>query len=159
MNTDEPNHDGLARAERWSGIQHQTIPLRARRGFGRLLLTATLTAPSVALVLVDRLVSATDELEMMLFNALLASSTGPIADEIYRAISGAESTIRLLQRALVVALMVGAGLGAVAIYKIWRAPQKCVDAARPKRPLGAGGPVSAFSGASGHGSGSNLSGE
>lgn len=99
-------------------------PLSARRGFGRLLLTALLSAPSVALVLADRLVSATNELEMTLFNALLASSPGPIADEIYRAIAGAESTVRLLQRALAVALVVAVGGGAVGIFKIWHAPRK-----------------------------------
>lgn len=117
------------------------VPLGARRGFGRLLLTALLSAPSVALVLADQLISASHELEMTLFNALLASSSGQIADEVYRAIAGAESTVRLLQRALVVALVVAAGAGAVGIFKIWRAPRKRAGAERRGQAQGGGGSI------------------
>ncbi len=117
-------------------------PLRATRGFGRLLLTAILSAPSIALVLADQLISASHALEMTLFNALLASSSGPISDEVYRAITGAESTVTLLQRAMVVALVVAAGVGAVGIFKIWQPPRTRSEAARPRRTRGGGGPVS-----------------
>ncbi|MBP0656733.1 hypothetical protein J8J20_22930, partial [Mycobacterium tuberculosis] len=82
-----------------------------------------MSAPSVALVLADQLVSATHELEMVLFNTLLASQPGPIAEEVYRAIAGAESTIRVLQRSMFAALVVATGLGAVGVFQVWRGPR------------------------------------
>ncbi|MDC6238330.1 hypothetical protein [Ralstonia solanacearum] len=89
-----------------------------------MLLTALMLTPSVALVLADQLVSATHELELMLFNTLLASTPGPIAEEVYRAIASAESTILVLQRAMFAVLVVATGLGAVGVFQVWRRPRK-----------------------------------
>jgi hypothetical protein len=60
--------------EHWRGAGAPFLRQRAKRGLGRLLLTALMSAPSVALVLADQLVSATHELELVLFNTLLARS-------------------------------------------------------------------------------------
>ena len=116
--------------EHWRGAGAPFLRQRAKRGLGRLLLTALMSAPSVALVLADQLVSATHELELVLFNTLLASTPGPIAEEVYRAIAGAESTIRVLQRSMFAALVVATGLGAVGVFQVWRGPRKRAEEPR-----------------------------
>ncbi|MDO3615363.1 hypothetical protein Q3O97_05855 [Ralstonia pseudosolanacearum] len=141
MNAGELNSEVPASVDCRRGARHPRLRLRARRGIGRLLLTALMAAPSVSLVLADQLVSATHNLEMILFNALLVSTPGPIAEEVYRAIAGAESTIRVLQRALFVALFVATGLGAVGIFRVWRTPRKRAEEAHRGESLSGGEPV------------------
>lgn len=141
MNAVELDHEEPACRECRRGARLLHLRLRARQGIGRVLLTAFLSAPSVALVLADQLVSASHDLEMILFNALLVSTPGPIADEVYRAIAGAESTIRVLQRALFAALVVATGLGAVTIFRVWRTPRKRAEEVCSGDSLGGGEPV------------------
>ncbi len=136
MNAGELDH---GRGRR-SGARPPRLRLRAKQGLGRLLLTALMSAPSVALVLADQLVSATHELELMLFNSLLASTPGPLAEEVYRAIAGAESTIRVLQRAMFAALVVAAGMGAVGVFQVWRGPRKRAEEPHCAQAQGDGGP-------------------
>lgn len=118
------NGEGNLGREHRHGAKPPLLRLRAQGGLGRLLLTALMLSPSVALVLADQLVSATHELELMLFNTLLASTPGPITEEVYRAIAGAESTILVVQRAMFAALGVATGLGAVGVFQVWRRPRK-----------------------------------
>ncbi|MGC8213102.1 hypothetical protein [Ralstonia pseudosolanacearum] len=141
MNAGDLTPEVSASRERRRGARLPRLRLRARRGIGRLLLTVLMAAPSVSLVLADQLVSATHNLEMILFNALLVSTPGPIAEEVYRAIAGAESTIHVLQRALFVALVVATGLGAVGIFRVWRTPRKRAEKAHRGESLSGGEPV------------------